>query len=292
MISKFRRTMGMITFGVLAATLGLVLRVNQISPGLRAYAKAELPKIMTEKERELGIKFDSTPSIDASMPALVEFHGSFEDYATYTPKRETIYLNHKFNNYPARNFLDIMLGRYNLSNNTNSINVESNLKHELAHHYVNQITEKFDFSEMPQEIEKYRETFKKYHELKEAYINEPTIDNQVKLQNFSQAHLSEISSFFAFKSIDEGTAEYFRKATNDNSDMQINWSRNPAEIGMMEENILVYLGGYKLVKPLIAKYGGRAIQAFVRNPPVVSSLSDLPAYTNAIERILQEETRK
>ena len=126
--------------------------------------------------------------------------------------------------------------------------IKKDLDHELGHYYVDKLNQSLGLGDWP---------------------NYYSITDEQMLSN---------------RTIGEGIAQYFMIKMNNLPDtFTVIW---PKTIDSYTESFC-YGGGYKLVKPILDKYGKKGIECLIKNPINKEELTNLNKYQNRILRILE-----
>jgi hypothetical protein len=251
--------------------------------GLEQYAKENLSKIAQEQEARIGIRHTALPSIELYQSDEINIPGN------YNPINNFITLNEKLNNYSSGNIFSRIIGRFN--NNTNNLHVDRVLSHELGHAYLTHRAKELRVASLTRIVDALGEKTQEFQQLRTNFQSERTGKNRKKLNDFTDAHQKAINISFGLTVINEGISEYFRRG-NANLNFKADWPEDLKKITLNQEYYLQYFGGYQLVKPIISKYGARGIDAILKNPPMISKPSELPAYAEAVLNRLKQESAK
>jgi hypothetical protein len=98
---------------------------------------------------------------------------------------------------------------------------------------------------------------------------------------------------FVARIVDEGIGTYFDRAEKPKTDIFSDsmWAELNGE-KKVGTDYRFYRGGYHLVKPIIDRYSTLGMIYLLQHPPMVKSLTELPAYQKkALEDLAKEEAR-
>lgn len=223
--------------GTLYTACALASLTEQKEGEFKSYVDQNLEKIIRKQEETLGIIYPKErPAIHYYIPSEnVIVRGNYDQ------KTNEIFLLSDRYEDPEWNF--------SIARDT--------LHHELAHYYMDKLSEEIANADYPQ----YGEN-------------------------------TSLAEMLSIKLISEGTATYIERKMNGQKDTftDHDWPKTMQGFVLHQyipypKNEIIYDGGFHLVKPIIDQYGKKGIKYLMFNPPKEGEMLNLPLYQ---QRILEE----
>jgi|GEM_PF-2000404 len=218
------------------------------------YAKNNLEKIMVEQEQAVKIKHFGKPKVEFG-DCDSDFPSGRGLVAYYDEKSETVC-------YPIE------------QNSSVELTGEKNFRQKFFENFC------------PDFTSNVKETM--WHELGHFYSHKlAQRRSQKAVENFKLIHSKNENEFLGYKTVSEGIAEYFLKKTSGKKEDYFVDELWPENIEGMN-NLLMYFGGYHLVKEVLDFYGDDGIIYLLENPPKIKNPRfDFPRYKERTMRILE-----
>ncbi len=223
---------------------------------IEEYVVDNLEEMISEQERVLGVQFKKKPAIEFRFPWEDRLDGTaMNALGSYNSGNNTIYLNSGLLSLPTPDDGDILA--YNLTEGHVKSVVET-LLHELGHYYCDLAAEEANIGNWP---------------------------------NFLSG--MDQRDAIGMRLVSEGIAEYFERKMADNTCDHFSDRSWPQNIDgfFVEDDInknVIYNGGFHLVKPIMEKYGSKAVLPLMILYPKGEEVLHLPEYQQVMLAVMEK----